>query len=68
MLEEQVAPLYYALAPDGLPRGWIARVKHAMQTLAWRFNADRMLRDYAETAYIPAAGGVSADMPGRARP
>jgi starch phosphorylase len=68
VLEEQVAPLYYALAPDGLPRGWIARVKHAMQTLAWRFNADRMLRDYAENAYIPAAGGVSADMPGRARP
>jgi starch phosphorylase len=32
-----------------------------MQSLGWRFNADRMVRDYAERFYIPAAGAKSAE-------
>ena len=31
---------------DGLPRGWIARMKRGIRTLGWRFSADRMVKDY----------------------
>jgi starch phosphorylase len=60
-LRDQVVPLYYDRDRDGLPRAWIARMKHAIQTLGWRFSADRMVMDYVLNAYIPAAGGTSRD-------
>ena len=31
--------------------------------MAWRFNADRMVRDYVEECYLPAAGGATCRMP-----
>jgi starch phosphorylase len=58
----EVVPLFYERDRDGLPRGWIARMKRTIRTLGWRFSADRMLLDYALRCYIPAAGGTSADM------
>ena len=65
VLEREVVPLYYDRDREGLPRGWIARIKRAMRTLGWRFNADRMVMDYVKHAYLPAAGGESARMPRR---
>jgi starch phosphorylase len=62
-LENQVVPLYYDRDSQGVPRGWVARVKRAMRTLAWRYNADRMVMDYVEECYLPAAGGVTSRMP-----
>jgi starch phosphorylase len=61
-LREQVVPLYYDRDPNGLPRRWIARVKASMRSLGWRFNADRMVMDYVETSYLPAALGKSCLM------
>jgi starch phosphorylase len=61
-LTNEVVPLFYDRDRDGLPRGWIARMKRTIRTLGWRFSADRMLLDYALRCYIPAAGGTSADM------
>lgn len=62
-LTSQVIPLYYDRDPKtGLPHGWIARQKAAMKSLAWRFNTDRMVMDYVENAYLPAALGVSCLM------
>jgi starch phosphorylase len=61
-LVNEVVPLFYDRDRDGLPRGWIARMKRTIRTLGWRFSADRMLLDYALKCYIPAAGGTSADM------
>ena len=46
MLREEVIPLYYQRDQDGLPRGWIKRMKRTIRTLGWRFNADRMVMDY----------------------
>lgn len=57
VLEEEVIPLYYDQDEEGMPADWIRRVKRAMRTLAWRFNADRMVMDYVEHCYLPAAGG-----------
>jgi glycogen phosphorylase len=61
-LRETVIPLFYQRDRDGLPRGWIKRMKRAIRTLGWRFNADRMVMDYTMKCYVPAAGGTSSDM------
>ena len=57
-LREEVIPLYYQRDRDGLPRGWIKRMKRTIRTLGWRFNADRMVMDYTLRCYVPAAGGT----------
>ncbi|GAC1665069.1 MAG: glycosyltransferase family 1 protein [Candidatus Acidiferrum sp.] len=63
VLRDEVIPLYYNRDRDGLPRGWIKRMKRTIRTLGWRFNADRMVMDYTLNCYVPAAGGTSSDMP-----
>lgn len=55
VLEHQIIPLYFERDENGLPHDWIARMKHAMATLTPRFSASRMVRDYVEAAYLPAA-------------
>jgi glycogen phosphorylase len=62
VLREEVIPLFYQRDRDGLPRGWIKRMKRTIRTLGWRFNANRMVMDYTMKCYIPAAGGASSDM------
>ena len=66
VLLNEVIPLYYKRDADDLPQEWIRRMKRAVRTLGWRFNADRMVMDYVRHAYVPAAGGLSCqitDMP-----
>jgi starch phosphorylase len=65
VLREEVIPLYYNRDQDGLPRGWIKRMKRTIRTLGWRFNADRMVMDYTLNCYVPAAGGLSFSAPVR---
>ena len=62
-LTQQVVPLYYERDATGMPRRWIARQKSAMRSLGWRFNADRMVMDYVQNSYLPAACGLSCVMP-----
>jgi starch phosphorylase len=61
VLERAVLPCFYD-RPDGIPHGWVARVKRAMRTLAWKYNADRMVMDYVRECYLPAAGGDTCRM------
>jgi len=61
-LEQQVIPVYYDRDADGLPGKWIQMMMQSISSLAWRFSAYRMVMDYARTAYVPAAGGLSCDM------
>jgi starch phosphorylase len=64
VLEEEVVPLYYEHRnAAGVPRCWVDRMKHSIRTLAWRFNADRMVQDYVQHLYVPAAVGSSCQMP-----
>jgi glycogen phosphorylase len=62
VLLDEVIPLYYQRDRDGLPRGWITRMKRTIRTLGWRFSADRMVMDYTRNCYVPAAGGTSSEM------
>ncbi len=62
-LETEIIPLYYDRDERDVPRGWVARMKRAIQTLGWRFNTDRMVMDYTRESYLPAAGATTAVMP-----
>jgi starch phosphorylase len=62
VLNDELIPLFYQRDRDGLPRGWIKRMKRTIRTLGWRFNADRMVMDYTQKCYIPAAGGTSSEI------
>ncbi len=64
VLEDEVVPMYYENRNSaGVPRCWVDQIKHSIRTLAWRFNADRMVQDYVEHLYLPAAIGSSCQMP-----
>jgi starch phosphorylase len=54
VLEEQVIPLFYDREADGMPRGWVEMMKHAIKTLVPAFNSDRMAGEYAERIYTRA--------------
>jgi glycogen phosphorylase len=55
LLEKEIVPLFYDRGVDGLPRGWIARMKAAMCNHAGVFNTNRMVREYTEACYLPSA-------------
>ena len=48
VLQHEVIPLFYERDADDLPQKWISRMKRAVRTLGWRFNADRMVMDYVK--------------------
>ena len=52
LLELEVIPLFYKRDANGIPRGWLQRVKTSMCTLIPQFTAERMLRDYVRTMYV----------------
>ncbi len=63
LLEETIVPMYYERDAQGVPRHWMQLVKRSIRTLAWRFNADRMVMDYVRNCYLPAATASSCQMP-----
>ncbi|GAB3476142.1 alpha-glucan family phosphorylase [Amycolatopsis cihanbeyliensis] len=60
LLGQQVAPLFYDRGPDGVPAGWMSMVRHTLDTLGPRVQASRMVREYVESYYRPAAIAVTA--------
>jgi starch phosphorylase len=56
LLEEQIVPRYYERDAHGFPLRWLAVVRRAMATALWRFSTTRMLHEYTELLYLPAAG------------
>jgi len=61
-LEKEVISSHYDRDTSGIPHRWVQRMKRAMQSLGWRFNADRMVKDYAKRFYLPAASATSAEI------
>ena len=55
ILEEQIIPAYYERDAHKLPPRWLAVMRRAMATALWRFSTTRMLREYTELLYLPAA-------------
>jgi starch phosphorylase len=54
LLETDVVPRFYERDARGIPTRWLETVRQAIMTVAPRFSARRMVREYAETVYGPA--------------
>ena len=55
LIEHQVAQRFYDRGGDGLPSRWIEMVRHTLITLGPKVLAGRMVREYVERLYAPAA-------------
>jgi len=70
LLEHDIVPIFYGRGADGLPRVWIARMKQSMKQLSPRFSTNRMVWEYGDRFYLPAArrfAEMTADRAARAR-
>ncbi len=68
LLGRSVAPLFYDRGPDGLPRRWLEMVTHTLRTLGPKAQATRMVREYTEDLYRPAARSSRELTDGDGRP
>ncbi|MFC9336699.1 alpha-glucan family phosphorylase [Streptomyces sp. NPDC057020] len=67
LIERRVAPRFYDRGPDGVPAGWTAMVRRTLTDLGPKVLADRMVREYVERLYVPAAAARRALTPDRSR-
>ena len=54
LLEEEVVPAFFDRDGSKVPRRWVGIVKEAIRTVAPRFSARRMVKQYVEKMYAPA--------------
>ncbi|TDD09698.1 glycosyltransferase family 1 protein [Saccharopolyspora terrae] len=60
LMSEHVAPMYYERNSDGVPGKWMSMVRHTLATLGPRVQASRMIREYVDGHYTPAAQSARA--------
>ena len=60
LLGKSVAPLFYERDADGVPQGWVERIRHTLRTLGPKVQAERMVREYVTALYVPAAASSRA--------
>jgi len=58
LLEGEIVPRYYERDAAGLPTAWIATMRESMSSTLWRFSTTRMLQEYVEEMYLPAASAA----------
>ena len=61
LIEHDVAPRFYDTVSDGgdgLPIRWIEMVRHTLKSLGPKVLSSRMVRDYVEQLYAPAASSA----------
>ena len=54
LLEHAIVPMYYEMGKSRVPERWVQMMKRSIRTLAPRFSALRMVREYTLTSYLPA--------------
>jgi starch phosphorylase len=65
ILEDDIIPRYYTRDATGIPPGWLEVMRRSMATTLWRFSTTRMLHEYTEQLYLPAAGVAVRETPAR---
>ncbi|MGE2716668.1 alpha-glucan family phosphorylase [Mycolicibacterium litorale] len=55
LVEQSVAPRFYERDEHGIPLRWVEMVRHTLRVLGPKVLASRMVRDYTEKYYAPAA-------------
>jgi starch phosphorylase len=67
LLEDEIVPTYYDRDAGGIPRRWVTLMKEAMASSLWQFSTSRMLEEYVEQLYLPAATPEVSAAPSGAR-
>ena len=52
-LENKIIPLYYDRNEDGIPEGWIEKMKNSIISTGGQYSTERMLKEYTENLYMP---------------
>ncbi len=60
LIENQIIPEFYQRNQAGIPAAWVARIRESMGRLAPQYSANRVVRQYAEEHYLPAAAAYAA--------
>ena len=68
ILEQELVPAYYERDEAGLPTRWTRLMRNSIASTIWRFSTSRMLHEYVERLYLPAAGSDTATTPAAATP
>ena len=55
LLETEVVPTFYDRGRDNVPHRWLQVVRQAIRSVAPRFSARRMVKEYVDRMYAPAA-------------
>jgi glycogen phosphorylase len=53
VLESEVVPAFYERDENGVPRGWVARIKASLRTAGTTFTTRRMVGEYVDRMYRP---------------
>jgi starch phosphorylase len=59
LLEEDIVPLYYHRDSNGIPAGWVDRMRNAIRVAGSRFTARRMVLQYTDRYYLPSIRGTA---------
>lgn len=60
LLEEVIIPRFYTRDQEELPREWLQQMRASMAQLTLRFTSNRMLQEYIDQHYLPAAKEFAA--------
>jgi starch phosphorylase len=60
LITTQVAPQFYDRGAGGVPTSWVSMVRHTLATLGPQVQACRMVQEYVERLYAPAARSAAA--------
>jgi starch phosphorylase len=59
LIEHQIAPRFYDRNDEDVPTRWVESIRHTLATLSPALSADRMVKEYVNRLYIPAASSES---------
>jgi len=55
VLENEVIPLFWERNGDGVPRGWVEKMRGSMDRIGTIFSTERMIGEYLDVAWVGAA-------------
>jgi len=58
LLEKEIVPLFYERSRDGIPHGWVNVMRQCIKSVAPRFSARRMVKEYSREFYAPALQSI----------
>jgi starch phosphorylase len=60
VLEQEILPTFFERNEAGLPARWLEMMRHSIAELGTGYSTNRMVREYVEKLYLPAARNLAA--------